>query len=165
METFSSGKSHLPGARDRIHRAMLRHMGLIGVFAVCSIVAFIALIGRHPSLATVVVSPLVVFGVILLIVSVPAVRHLESMGNEATQEYVLETGRDVSGMSRREKRAEVRHWKHRVRHPRALRLYGILFITFGFIAMLAARQWTGAVIVGAAALLIVVPTRRPDRPE
>lgn len=163
MNTERDVNASIPGFHERARVAILRHMKPVGILTFCIVVAFIALVGRHPTLAVVLITPLVMFGVVLLIVSVPAVRNLESMGNEATQEYVLETSRDVSGMSRREKRTEVRAWKHRLRHPRALRLFGIMIVAVGFILLLVAEQWTGAIIVGAAVFLLVIPARRTKR--
>ncbi|MFH0828579.1 MAG: hypothetical protein V1907_00130 [Candidatus Kerfeldbacteria bacterium] len=133
-----------------------KHIHAIGICAILSVIANITLIGGHPILAVVVIIPLLLFGIVFLIASVPGVKHLESLGRENVQDFVVETGSDVSALTPHERNKAARRWKRSRVSQRALQIYGALIVLIGCIALVMTRQWAGALIVGSLLCIIII---------
>ena len=142
--------------RKQILEYTHRYIHAIGVLAILSVIANIMLISAHPVLAVVAIIPLGLFGIVFLIASIPGVRYLESLGRESVQDFVIETGRDVSAMTPHERNAAARRWQRRKVNQRSLRIYGAIIVLVGCISLIVTRQWAGVLIVGSLLCIIIV---------
>lgn len=140
--------------RMRILRFVQRYRAVVGVMSVVLLVSAAVLREGHTILALVAVAPVVVCGVVIIIAAAPAIRTLESLGDETVQRFAAESGTDVAAMPPGKRKKLARRWASRSLPRQAWGWIGASCVAAGLIALMVYRQWEGAAVVGALILVM-----------